>query len=361
MIPFLDLQAVNAPHLNTILEAAQNEISSGTYILNETLEKFEAQFATYCGVRYCIGVANGSQAIELILRAWDFPQGSEIIIPANTYIATVLPVINLGLKPVFIEPDPLTYLIDYQKIESAITSKTRAILAVHLYGKCCNMDEVHSIANKNNLKVLTDAAQAHGSIFKEKRAGNLTEAEAFSFYPTKNLGAMGDGGAITTNNQNLWDKIRMLRNYGFSEKNKSILPGINSRLDALQAAILSIKLKSLDTTNQIRKRLASKYLNNIKTPHLLLPCAYGIWEDNWHLFVVRHPERDRLRKYLLGQGIETAIHYPIPPHRQPIMASQNLSFPIAQKLSEEILSLPLNPALSMAQADFIIDTLNKFK
>lgn len=361
MIQFLDLQQVNKPYQQDIAKVVMKEITSGNYILNETLTAFENQFASYCGTKFCIGVANGSQAIELILRAWNFPPDSEIIIPSNSYIATVLPVINLGLTPVFVEPDPSTYLIDADKIQNQITSKTQAILALHLYGKCCDMDSIHAIATQYNLKVLTDAAQAHGSVYKTKRAGNLAEAAAFSFYPTKNLGGMGDGGAITTNNPELNEKIRMLRNYGFAQKNNAFLPGINSRLDPVQAAILSVKLPFLDTENMKRKQIASQYLTNISTPDLILPCKKTMLLDNWHLFVVRHPERQRLRDYLLQHGIETNIHYPVPPHRQPLFSHLNLSLPIAEKLSEEIISLPLNPSLNTHDVNKIIETMNKFK
>lgn len=361
MIPFLNLQSINAPYLKSIASTVYNQISSGSYILNDTLENFEAQFAHYCGAQYCIGVANGSQAIELILKAWDFPQDSEIILPANTYIASVLPVINLGLKPVFIEPDPDTYLIDPANIKEAISQKTKAILAVHLYGKCCDMDRIHLLARKYNLKVLTDAAQAHGAAFNGKRAGNLAEAEAFSFYPTKNLGGMGDGGAVLTNSKELNDKIRVLRNYGFIEKNKALLPGVNSRLDPIQASILSVKLPNLDADNEIRKKIACSYLTRITTSGLILPKAESNSQDNWHLFVVRHPERERLRDFLFINGIETQIHYPIPPHKQPLLVQFNLSFPLTEKLSDQILSLPLNPTLCSDTTDFIIETINKFE
>jgi len=361
MIPFLNLKEINKPSENAISEAVGKLITSGSYILNDTLSDFEQQFADYCGARYCVGVANGSQAIELILRAWNFPQGSEIIIPANTYIASVLPVINLGLKPVFVEPDPDTYLIDPDKIEEAISPGTKAILAVHLYGKCCDMDRIHLLARKYNLKVLTDAAQAHGATYKGTRAGNLAEAEAFSFYPTKNLGGMGDGGAVLTSNHALFQELRMLRNYGFIKKNYAQLPGINSRLDPIQAAILSVKLQHLDHQNEQRKIIASQYFQKIKTPDLILPSFDSFIEDNWHLFVVRHPERDRLRDFLFNNGVETNIHYPTPPHKQPVLSHYNLSFPITEKLSDQIVSLPLNPSLRPCDVDLIIDTMNNFK
>lgn len=361
MIPFLDLKAVNRPHLNAVSEAVLKQITGGNYILNETLEQFEAQFAEYCGARHCIGAANGSQAIELILRAWNFPPGSEIILPANTYIATVLPVIHLGLTPVFVEPDPGTYLINYQHIEAVVTPKSRAILAVHLYGKCCDMDVIHSIAGRYHLKVLTDAAQAHGATYKGKKAGNLAEAEAFSFYPTKNLGAMGDAGAVLTNDDTLAEKIRILRNYGFQQKNRALLPGINSRLDPVQAAVLSAKLSGLDRENELRKAIVCQYFEKITTPDLTLPSYEDRTRDCWHLFVIRHPKRDELKHFLLQNGVETAIHYPVPPHKQPVLSHLKLSFPLTEKLSGEILSLPLNSSLRQHDVDRIIDTLNKFK
>lgn len=361
MIPFLDLKQVNNPYNQAITNALTEVLASGNYILENYVQAFEEAYAHFCGTNYCIGVGNGSQAIELVVRAWDFPKDSEIIVPANTYIATILPLLHLHLKPVFVEPDPTTLLMDPLQIEKVITSKTKAIIPVHLYGKCCDMDSINQIAQHYQLKVLTDAAQAHGASYKGQPVGSLADAEAFSFYPTKNLGAIGDAGAIVTQDESLAIQLRALRNYGFTQKNIVDYTGINSRLDAIQAAVLSEKLPYLPIQNIRRKEIATQYLNGITLPALQLPDRTTEQEDAWHLFVIRHPERDRLQQYLLHKGIGTQIHYPIPPYRQAIFQQSDNQYPITDKLCAQLLSLPLHPALTDKEVSYIIATINNFR
>lgn len=361
MIPFLDLKQVNEPHQAAIQGAIDRVLTSGWYILGHEVEAFEHQFADYCQSQYCVGVANGLDALTLVLKAWNFPIASEVIVASNAYIASVLSITHAGLTPVFVEPDPKTYLIDPARIEAVITSYTRAILPVHLYGRCCDMMPINELAQKYNLKVLEDAAQAHGATYEGKRAGNLGDAAGWSFYPSKNLGALGDAGAITTNDAELAIRLRALRNYGSAQKYVNEYLGHNSRLDELQAAILSAKLPSLDEENQRRRELARQYLAGIRNPDVALPPADQFHEDVWHLFVIRHPQRDALHAYLYQKGIGTDVHYPIPPHRQRAYASYaHLSFPISERLHREVLSLPLNPALTDEQVKYIIEMINQF-
>lgn len=361
MISFLDLKRVNEAHQATIQAATERVLQSGWYILGHEVEAFERRFANYCQTRHCIGVANGLEALTLVLQAWDFPQGSEVIIASNAYIASALSITHAGLSPVWVEPDPQTYLLDPARIEQAVTERTKAILPVHLYGRCCAMDPINSLAEKYELKVLEDAAQAHGAIYGTKRAGNLGDAAGWSFYPTKNLGALGDAGAITTNDDNLAERLRALRNYGSTQKYKTDYVGYNSRLDELQAAILSAKLVYLDPENAHRRSLARRYLQGIRNPAVQLPPTDQLDQDAWHLFVIRHPHRDALRAYLHERGINTEVHYPIPPHRQLAYASAAYpSFPISEQLHREVLSLPLNPILTDAEVDYIIAAINQF-
>ena len=360
-IPFLDLKLINQPYENAINETLQKRIASGWFILGEEVRKFENAFAEYCGTKHCIGVANGLDALVLLLKASNFPKNSEVIVPSNTYIASILAISLAGFKPVLVEPDLETYLIDPKKIEAKITKKTKAILAVHLYGKCCEMSAITEIAQKNNLKIFEDAAQSHGAFYENKKSGNLSDGAGFSFYPTKNLGAMGDAGAITTNDDVLAEKIKSLRNYGSGKKYVFDFQGINSRLDEMQAAILNIKLQNLNSENNFRQNIANRYLCEIKNEKVILPSTHTIEQDAWHLFVVRVSERARFREYLSENGIGTDVHYPIPPHKQLAYKEWNkLSFPISEKIHDEIVSLPLNIALSENEINYIIEKINQY-
>ena len=361
MIPFLDLNQVNAPYLPAIQEASARVIQSGWYILGNELKTFEAAFGTYCEAEYCIGVANGLDAITLILKALDLPQGSEVIVPANTYIASVLPVSFLNLTPILVEPDPETMLIDPARIREHISSRTRAIVTVDLYGRSCEMELVLALANEFNLHVVTDAAQAHGTLYQNKKTGSIAHATAFSFYPTKNLGAFGDAGAVTTSDEKLAEKIRYLRNYGSLQRYKNDYQGMNSRLDEIQAAILNVKLPYLDQENKRRREIAARYLSEINLPGLTLPPADRIQEDSWHLFVVRHQAREVFIKYLESKGIQTNIHYPTPIHRQAAYQSLNhLHLPITEQIHREVISLPLNPVMTDEEVAYIIASVNQF-
>lgn len=361
MIPFLDLKRINEPHQAAIQQAAARVIQSGWFILGSEVSTFERQFAQYCQSAYCIGVANGLDALTLVLKAWNFPVGSEVIVASNAYIASVLSITHAGLTPVLVEPDPKTYLLDPTRIEAAITNHTSAIMAVHLYGRCCDMEPINQLAQRHNLKVLEDAAQAHGALYPLGRAGNLGNAAAWSFYPSKNLGALGDAGAITTNDETLAGQLRALRNYGSSQKYINEYQGHNSRLDELQAAILSAKLPFLDPENNRRRELARHYLAGLKNPAVTLPPDDQIDRDVWHLFVIRHPRRDALRAHLHDRGIGSDIHYPTPPHHQKAYAEMaELSFPIAEALHREVLSLPLNPSLTNEEVAYIVDVINEF-
>lgn len=360
MIPFLDLKRINAPYQDVITESANRALQSGWYILGKEVQQFEAVFATFCQVNHAVGVGNGLEALTLVLKAWDFPPNSEVIVASNAYIASILAITQAGLKPVLVEPDINTYNLDPTRIEAAITSCTKAILTVHLYGRCCEMEPIMAIAQQYGLFVLEDAAQAHGALYQHKIAGSLGDAAGFSFYPTKNLGALGDAGAITTNNDALADQLRYWRNYGSKQKYINEYKGHNSRLDEVQAAILSGKLPFLAADNAYRRQIAHQYLSSISHPAITLPPADRVDEDAWHLFVVRHPERDKFRAYLLEKGIQTDIHYPIPPHRQKAYAEwAQQDFPVSEQLHREVVSLPLNPTLSQGQIAYIIDVVNQ--
>ena len=361
MIPFLDLKRVNEPHQAAIKQAIERVSQSGWYILGTEVDAFERQFASYCQSDYCTGVANGLDALTLVLKAWNFPTGSEVIVASNAYFASVLSITQAGLTPILVEPDPRTYLIDPTQIEAAITERTKAIMTVHLYGRCCDMDPINQLAQRYTLKVLEDAAQAHGALYPSGQAGNLGDAAAWSFYPSKNLGALGDAGAVTTNDEALTKQIRALRNYGSSQKYVNDYLGHNSRLDEIQAAILSAKLPLLDQENNRRRELAQLYLTGLKNPDVTLPPADRIDQDVWHLFVIRHPRRDALRAHLHDRGIGTDIHYPIPPHHQKAYSEMaDLSFPIAEAMHREVLSLPLNPYLTNEEAAYIVAVINQF-
>lgn len=361
-IPFLDLKSVNKPYENEIASLLAKKVASGWYILGEEVKKFEESFAKYCEVNYCVGVANGLDAIFLILKAYNFKPNSEVIVPANTYIATIIAIQNAGLKPVLVEPQLNTFLIDPKKIEENINSNTCAILTVDLYGKSCEMDKIVEIAQKFNLKVITDAAQAHGASYKNAKVGSIADATAFSFYPTKNLGAMGDAGAITTNDKEIAEKVATLRNYGSNVKYIFDYQGINSRLDEFQAVVLNIKLPFLDADNAKRRAIAQKYLASITNLLISLPDATTLNEDAWHLFVIRIKNRDNFINYLKQAGIGTDIHYPLAPHKQKALAEYNyLSLPITEQIHQEVVSLPLNPTLSELEVEYIIEIVNSYK
>ena len=370
MIQFLNLKKVNEPFEIALQEKMKQFLEGGWYILGNEVKQFETDFANYCGTKHCIGVGNGLDALVLIFKAYiqlgKLQKGDEVIVPANTYIASILAVLQSDLVPVLVEPKLETYNINPDLIEEKITSKTKAILPVHLYGQLCEMGVINAIAHKHNLLVVEDAAQAHGSkleagswMLEETRAGNLSNAAAFSFYPSKNLGALGDGGAITTNDDELAEVLFSLRNYGSKVKYENEIIGFNSRLDELQAAFLNIKLKQLDAENEFRRSIAKRYLSEIKNDKLVLP----FWDESenhvFHLFVIRISNRKQLQNYLSENGIETMIHYPIPPHKQKALFNWNhLSFPITEKIHEEVLSIPMNATLTDEEIEYIILTLN---
>lgn len=358
MIKYLDLKKLNDKY--KLDEVIKNTLKSGVYLFGTKTQEFEYQWAKYCRAKYCISCGNGLNALELIIKAFDFPKKSEIIVAANTYIATILAISNNGHIPILVEPTKGKYVIDPYNIEKAITLNTKAILVTHLYGYPCDMDKINEIANKYNLKVIEDCAQAQGLVYKGlKKTGSLCDASAFSFYPSKNLGALGDGGAITTNDKELADKIRSLHNYGVVSKNVFDYKGSNSRMDELQAAVLLEKLSGLDNENNKRKLIAKRYIDKIKNNKIILPefdskCV-------WHVFPIHCEERDKLKEYLYNKGIETAIHYPIPPHKQLAYKEYNTnSFPITEWIYNTELSLPCNSNLSLEEINYIIKILNNW-
>ncbi len=362
MIPFLNLLQINSPYTKELEEASLQVVRSGWYLLGQSLTSFENAFATYCEAGHCVGVANGLDAISLILKAFDFPPGSEVILAANTYIATLLPVTALGLTPVLTEPDPGTMLLNPELLENQITGKTRAILTTDLYGRSCEMAPIVSIAEKYGLKVITDAAQSHGARYMGRRTGSIAHATAFSFYPTKNLGALGDAGAVVTSDESVAERIRYLRNYGSLVRYRNEYRGVNSRLDEIQAAFLNVKLPYLDRDNARRKSIARRYLEGISLEGLRLPPSDRIDDDVWHLFVTQSPYRDQLRQYLAENGIQTDIHYPTPIHRQSAYADlSHLKLPVTEQLSREVLSLPLHPMLTDDEVSRIIHTINFYQ
>jgi dTDP-4-amino-4,6-dideoxygalactose transaminase len=355
-IPFLDLKTPNIELRPQLEQAFDRILNSGWYILGNEVKQFEQEFADYCESAHCVGVGNGLEALHLILRAYEIGEGDEVIVPSNTYIATWLAVSYAGATPVPVEPDERTYNIDPTLIESAITVRTRAIIAVHLYGQPADMDAINTIAHKHGLKVIEDAAQAHGARYKGKRTGGLGDAAGFSFYPGKNLGALGDGGAVTTNDAALAEKLRMLSNYGSKVKYQHELKGFNSRLDELQAAFLREKLKQLDHWNSKRKLIALEYLRLLDGIQLKLPYVPDWADPVWHLFVVQTPERDALQKILTKAGVGTLIHYPIPPHLQLAYASagyKKSQFPIAEKMADMLLSLPMGTTMKNSDISII--------
>jgi dTDP-4-amino-4,6-dideoxygalactose transaminase len=347
LIDFLNLGRVNARYEPAIREAIDRVLRSGFYILGEETAAFEREFASYCGAKHCVAVANGLDALHLILRGYDIGAGHEVIVPANTFIATWLAVSLVGAQIVPVEPDEATWNIDPKRIEEAITPRTRAIMPVHLYGAPADMDAIREIAQRHHLRVIEDAAQAHGARYRGQRAGSLGDAAGFSFYPGKNLGALGDGGAITTNDDDLAERLRKLRNYGSSTKYQHDVEGVNSRLDEMQSAVLRAKLPHLDEDNAQRAAVADRYREALANTPVELVQVPGNAESAWHLFVVRTPRRDALRDYLTSRGIGTQIHYPVPCHRQGAYAHQAWpALPVTEGLQSQILSLPMAPYLS---------------
>lgn len=365
-IPFLDLAAVNEPFRPAIEQAVGQVLDSGRYIRGNDVKQFEEHYADYIGAQYCVGVGNGLDALTLIFRAYIelgmLQKGDEVIVPANTYIASILCISENGLVPVLVEPDIRTLQIDPKRIEEAITERTRSILPVHLYGRCAYNEQIADIADKFNLIVVEDNAQAHGCQYGHQKTGNLGHAAAHSFYPTKNLGALGDAGAVTTDDKQLADTIRMMGNYGSNEKYHFEYIGRNSRLDELQAAILDAKLPHLDTQNQRRREIADFYYENISNPAVHLPEKARPSENVYHLFPILSTERDRLCQYLSDKGIQTDIHYPVPPHKQQAYASlNNLHLPITEQIHRQILSIPLNTATTDSDAAYIVEQINSFQ
>jgi dTDP-4-amino-4,6-dideoxygalactose transaminase len=359
-VSFLDMKAPHTELRLPLQQAFDRVLNSGWLILGKELEAFEREFAVYCEAEHCVGVGNGLDALHLILRGYDIGPGDEVIVPANTYIATWLAVTQVGAIPVPVEPDSRTYNLDPTQIEAAITKRTRAILLVHLYGQPADMDAINAIAARHGLKVIEDSAQAHGARYKGRRVGGLGDAAGFSFYPTKNLGALGDGGAVVTNDAELADRVRVLRNYGSRIKYYNEIQGYNSRLDELQAAFLRAKLPFLDEWNDRRRAVAARYTEALKDAGLMLPTVPEWTEPVWHVYVVRTAERAALQARLQQAGIGTMIHYPIPPHLQPAYAGMGLgegSFPLSEAIHREVLSLPIGPHLTGNEAESVIGAI----
>ncbi len=361
MINFLDLKKINNRFRNEIDSRIAKILDKGWYLQGEENEIFSKNFAAFCQTKYALGVANGLDALNLIIKASGFGVGDEIIVPANTYIATILAISQNGCTPVLVEPDINTYNIDTDLIEAKITPKTKAIMVVHLYGQAVQMQKIWDLAKKYNLKVFEDSAQAHGAYYKDKRVGNLSDASAFSFYPGKNLGCMGDGGAITTNDEELYKKIKAIANYGSDRKYHHIYKGVNSRLDEIQAAILDIKLKYLDEDNQKRREIAKYYRENIKNKKIILPKTYDEKAHVWHVFAVRTENRDEFQEYLKNNGIQTIIHYPTPPHKQGAYKEwNNLSYPVTEEIHNTIVSLPISPVMEHDEISRVVEVVNDF-
>ncbi|MDR2645825.1 MAG: DegT/DnrJ/EryC1/StrS family aminotransferase [Holosporaceae bacterium] len=359
MIRFLDLHKINERYRTEVNLVIERVLSSGVYILGEENDIFCKDFANFCGVKHAIGVANGMEALNLIIKGYGLSAGDEIIVPANTYIASILAISECGCTPVLVEPSMDTYNINPDLIEEKITSRTKAIMVVHLYGQVVPMKKIWHLAKKYNLKVIEDAAQAHGAMYAGRMAGNLGDAAGFSFYPGKNLGCLGDGGAITTNDNDLADKIRAVRNYGSHIKYHNLYRGINSRLDEIQAAILRVKLLHLQTDNERRHEIAKYYRENIKNESIILPQVGDELVHVWHLFVIRVRNRKKFQNYLAEHGVQTMIHYPVPPHKQPAYKEWNhLSFPITEQIHNEVVSLPMSPVLTKSEMNKIVELLN---
>lgn len=361
MIKFLDLHKINERFRKEIDERLKNILDCGWYLQGKENDSFAQNFANYCGTKYALGVANGLDAINLMIKAYGFSNGDEIIVPANTFIATILAVSQNNCTPVFVEPNINTYCIDPDLIEEKITEKTKAIIVVHLYGQAVQMEKIWALAEKYNLKIIEDSAQAHGAFYQGKRVGNLGDASAFSFYPGKNLGAMGDAGGITTNDPELFEKVKAIANYGSDYKYHHIYKGTNSRLDEFQAAILDVKLKYLDDDNARRREIAKYYRENIKNPKITLPQVYDENAHVWHVFVVRCDNRESLQKHLETNGIQTNIHYPTAPHRQGAYKElESMNLPITEKIHNEVLSLPISPVMTCEEIKKIVEVINKY-
>lgn len=365
MIPFLDLKRTNSQYQDEINRTVIRVANSGWYILGNECKQFETEYAAYCQSKHCIGVGNGLDAIRLILEGYKalglMQIGDEVIVPANTYIATMLAVSEAGLIPVLVEPKLETYNLDATLIEEKITAKTRAVLTVHLYGEVCDMNPLKTIAKKHNLLLIDDAAQAHGGMYKGTKVGNLADATAFSFYPTKNLGALGDAGAVTTNDDKLANMIRHLANYGSSIKYVHDYKGLNSRLDEVQAAVLSLKLKYLDEEIKRRHEIANYYLSEIKNEKIILPSVTNQEEHVFHLFVIRVKDRELFQQYMLDNGVQTQVHYPTPPHKQQAYVElKDLQLPITDKIHDEVVSLPLYIGITDEEVKTIVEVVNKY-
>jgi dTDP-4-amino-4,6-dideoxygalactose transaminase len=364
-VPFLSLKDVNHRFADDLKAAACRVIDSGWYIMGDELDAFESAFAQYCGVKHCIGMGNGLDALTQTLRAYSHmglvSEGDEVIVPANTYIATVLAITENRLKPVLVEPDPATFNLDPSCIEAAVTPRTRVIIPVHLYGQLAAMEEIGEIARNHSLKIIEDAAQAHGAAAGAKKAGSFGDAGAFSFFPGKNLGALGDAGALVTDDDELAECLRALRNYGSHIKYHNLYQGVNSRLDEMQAAFLRVKLKFLDADTEARRTVARRYRSEIRNARIDLPEVADEGRHVWHLFVVRTALRVKFRQHLLQHGVHTLIHYPVPPHRQPAYPElHHLELPVTETMHEQVVSLPMSPTLSAEDIRRVIVACNSY-
>jgi dTDP-4-amino-4,6-dideoxygalactose transaminase len=361
VIEYENLGRVNAPFREELLNGFGKTLNDGQFILGKRLHAFEQEFADYCGVRHCVGVASGLDALSLSLRACAFEPGSEVIVPSNTYIAVILAVLHAGLTPVLAEPELNSYNIDPAEIVNKINAKSRAVIAVHLYGRPCDIDPIRTVARTHDLKLIEDCAQAHGASYKSKKVGGFGDVNAFSFYPTKNLGALGDGGAVLTDDDTLASRVRLLRNYGSREKNVHEVAGFNSRLDEVQAAFLSVKLRKLDAINAHKRHLASVYRETI-SDRFILPILDDDHEDVYHIFTIRHEQRDRIREYLLKNGVRTEIHYPTPPHRQEALRGLlgEGMYPRSEEIHRTTLSLPISWFHTPEDVRTVAQLLNRF-
>tara|TARA_B110000003_G_scaffold102663_1_gene104902 strand:- start:794 stop:1897 length:1104 start_codon:yes stop_codon:yes gene_type:complete len=365
MNSFLDLKKINAQYDEELKNVANRVIDSGWYLMGKELETFEQSYASFCGVKHCLGVGNGLDALRLIFKAYlemgVMHKGDEVIVPANTYIASVLAISDNDLVPVFVEPNKETFNLDSSLLNHALTKRTKAVLTVHLYGQISIDEQMVKFCSKNNLKLIEDAAQSHGAILNDNISGGIGDAAGHSFYPGKNLGALGDAGAVTTNDQLLTKTISALRNYGSEKKYENIYQGINSRLDEIQAAFLNVKLKYIQKDIEGRRKLANYYLENIKNSEIILPKVNKREGHVWHLFVIRTSNRDRLQKYLLKKGVQTIIHYPIPPHKQEAYKRFNhLDFPLTEQIHKEVLSLPISAVMNQKEISNVVSSINSF-
>jgi dTDP-4-amino-4,6-dideoxygalactose transaminase len=361
MIEYENLNLSNKSFIESYKAAFNEVLESGWFILGKKVKQFEQEFATYCNSNYCIGVANGLDALNLSLRAFNFEKGSEVLVPSNTYIATILSIVENDLQPILVEPDISTYNINPTLIEQAITPKTKAIMVVHLYGKVCDMDPILALAKKYNLKVIEDCAQSHGAKYKNRLSGSFGDYAAHSFYPSKNLGALGDAGAVTTNDENLAKQIKILRNYGSEVKYYNELVGVNSRLDELQAALLLVKLNAMDKITDHKRALAAIYLNHLKAD-FILPQVHPDYFDVYHIFNVRHSKRNELKEYLLKNDIKTEVHYPVAPNKQKAMQGilEKQHTPLAEEIHQTTLSLPISYFHTKEDVEKVVEVMNKF-